>query len=61
MKKKQKAVNIISNSKSYLLNIIYQLVIIFVDVSFILNNELTNILYIKTNGNINEIKKIMNH
>ena len=60
MKKTLKTLNLISNSNNCLLNII-QLVIIFVDVSFILNNELTNILYIKTNGNINEIKKIMNH
>ena len=56
MKKTLKTLNLISNSNNCLLNII-QLVIIFVDVSFILNNELTNILYIKTNGNINEIKK----
>ena len=60
MKKTLKTFNLVSNSNNCLLNII-QLVIIFVDVSFILNNELTNILYIKTNGNINEIKKIMNH
>ena len=55
MKKKQKILNLI-NSNRYVLNIIYQLVIIFVHFSFILNNELTKILYIKTNGNINEIK-----
>ena len=54
MKNKQIALNFISNSNNYLL---YQLVIIFVYLSFALNNELNKILYIKTNGNINEIKK----
>ena len=57
MKKKQQAINLKSDSKSYLLNIIYQLAIFFVHFSFILNIEQTKILYIKTNGNINEIKK----
>ena len=57
MKKNEKTINFISNRKSYLLNIITQLVIFFVHFSFILNNELTKTLYIKTNGNINEIKK----
>ena len=56
MEKDQKITNIIYKIKENLLNALLKFTIIFFHFSFVINKESSKILYIKTNGIINEMK-----
>ena len=58
MKENKKIINFTSKIKPHIFNIIFKLIIIFFYFPFSLSNEISKILYIKTNGIIEVIKII---